>query len=275
MLRWRTVTALILAPIVLGAILLGTWAVLVVVLVVVGLGARELARALTPLPFPAALGAGVIPVLLSIPWGTSGILAGAILSLPWALFWLTGKAEARTLRALLALLLMALWVGAPMAHLGLISELDSVVSVIEPPGFFDFTYELRDGVLLILVAVVGPWISDSGAYFAGRFFGHNPLFPSLSPKKTAEGAAGGLLLTVLVVGWAMHQFFGLGIPEAALVGAAVSLFSQGGDLFESILKRILDLKDLGDSLPGHGGMLDRIDSMLFTAPAVYYISLFL
>lgn len=256
MLRWRTITALILAPVVLGAILLGPWAVLTVVLIVVGLSARELAQALNPLPFPAALGAGVIPVLLSIPYGQGGILAGAVLSLPWALFWLTGRPEARTLRALLALLLMALWVGAPMAHLGLISE-------------------LPNGLFLILVAVAGPWISDSGAYFAGRFFGHHPLFPSLSPKKTIEGAIGGLLVTVLVVGWGMSYFLEFGLVKAALVGAAISIFAQSGDLFESILKRILDLKDLGDSLPGHGGMLDRIDSLLFTAPAVYYVSLFL
>ena len=275
MLRWRTVTALILAPIVLGAIMLGTWAVLVVVLLVVGLGARELSRALTPLPFPAALGAGTMPVLLSIPWGTNGILAGAILSLPWALFWLTGKAEARTLRALLAILLMALWVGAPMAHLGLISELDKDTFSLGPLQNLGLNVPLKAGVILILVAVVGPWISDSGAYFAGRLVGNHPLFPSLSPKKTLEGAIGGLLLTVFVVGWVMREFFELGLPEAALVGAAVSVFSQSGDLFESILKRILDLKDLGDSLPGHGGMLDRIDSLLFTAPAVYYISLFL
>lgn len=236
--------------------MLGPWAVLTVVLIVVGLSARELAQALNPLPFPAALGAGVIPVLLSIPYGQGGILAGAVLSLPWALFWLTGRPEARTLRALLALLLMALWVGAPMAHLGLISE-------------------LPNGLFLILVAVAGPWISDSGAYFAGRFFGHHPLFPSLSPKKTIEGAIGGLLVTVLVVGWGMSYFLEFGLVKAALVGAAISIFAQSGDLFESILKRILDLKDLGDSLPGHGGMLDRIDSLLFTAPAVYYVSLFL
>lgn len=236
--------------------MLGTWAVMTVVLVVVGLAARELALALKPLPFLAALGAGVIPVLLSIPYGQGGILAGAVLSLPWALFWLAGKPEARTLRAILALLLMALWIGTPMAHLGLIAD--------HPEGLF-----------LILVAVVGPWISDSGAYFAGRFFGHHLLFPSLSPKKTAEGAIGGLLLTVLVVGWGMYQFLEFGILKAALVGAAISLFSQSGDLFESILKRILDLKDLGQSLPGHGGILDRIDSLLFTAPAVYYVSLFL
>ena len=252
MLRWRAVTALILAPIVLGAILHGGWAILVVILLVVARAAQELARALKPLPFRAAFGAGAFPVLLSIPYGASGALAGVVLSLPWALLWLAIQPEARTLRALLALLLMALWVGAPMAHLGLIED------------------ELAGGTYLILVAVVGPWISDSGAYFAGRLLGRHPLFPNLSPKKTVEGGIGGVLLTTVAVGWFMYDFLGFGTVEAALWGLAISILSQAGDLFESILKRILDLKDLGRALPGHGGILDRIDSLLFTAPAVYY-----
>lgn len=254
MLRWRTATALVLAPVALGAIALGKWAVLVVVSLVIGVAAYELSQALKPLPFVAALGAGFIPVLLSIPYGRTGILAGALLSLPWALFWLAGKPEIRTLRAVLAVLLMALWVGAPLAHLGLFPR-------------------SRYGVILILIAVVGPWISDSGAYFAGRFFGRHLLFPSLSPKKTAEGSLGGLLATVLVVGFVSYQFLDFTVAKAVVIGAGVSVFSQSGDLFESTLKRILDVKDLGHFLPGHGGVLDRVDSLLFTAPAVYYISL--
>ena len=255
MLRWRFVTALILAPIIVGAVLYGRWAVLVVILLVVARAAQELARALKPLPFLAAFGAGAFPVLLSIPSGATGALAGVVLSLPWALLWLAGHPEARTLRALLALLLMALWVGAPMAHLSLIEE------------------ELTGGKYLILVAVVGPWISDSGAYFAGRFFGRHPLFPNLSPKKTVEGGIGGLILTMAAVGCFTYEFLDFGPVEAVLWGLGISVLSQAGDLFESILKRILDLKDLGRALPGHGGILDRIDSLLFTAPAVYYISL--
>ena len=254
MLRRRAVTALVLAPIALGAIALGKWAVLLVVLLVTIGAAYELSRALNPLPFLAALGAGAAPILLALPYGPTGILAGSLLALPWALFWLAGKPETRTLRAVLAVLLMALWVGAPLAHLGLFPR-------------------SRYGVVLILIAVVGPWISDSGAYFAGRFFGRHLLFPSLSPNKTLEGGLGGLLATVLVVGFVSYQFLGFGLAKAAIIGAGVSLFSQTGDLFESTLKRILDVKDLGHFLPGHGGVLDRVDSLLFTAPAVYYISL--
>jgi phosphatidate cytidylyltransferase len=254
MLWWRTATALVLAPVALGAILVGKWAVLALVCVVVGVAAYELSQALKPLPFVAALGAGTLPILLSIPYGRTGILAGAMLSLPWALLWLAGMPEIRTLRAVLAVLLMALWVGAPLAHLGLFPR-------------------SRYGVILILIAVVGPWVSDSGAYFAGHLFGRRLLFPSLSPNKTVEGSLGGLLLTILVVGFVSYQFLDFSLAKAAVIGAGVSIFSQSGDLFESMLKRILDVKDLGHFLPGHGGILDRIDSLLFTAPAVYYISL--
>ena len=254
MLRWRTATALVLAPVALGAIVLGQWAVLALASLVIGVAAYELSQALKPLPFLAALGAGSIPLLLSIPYGLTGILAGALLSLPWALFWLAGKPEIRTLRAVLAMLLMSLWVGTPLAHLGLFPR-------------------SRYGEILILIAVVGPWISDSGAYFAGRFFGRHLLFPGLSPNKTVEGSLGGLLATVVVVGFVSLQFLDFTVAKAAVIGAGVSIFSQSGDLFESALKRILDVKDLGHFLPGHGGILDRIDSLLFTAPAVYYISL--
>jgi len=253
-LRWRAATALILAPIALAGIALGEHTILALILFLVAGAAYELSRALEPLPFLAALGAGTFPVLLSIRWDQIGILAGAMASLPWALFWLAGRPETRTLRAVLAVLLMALWVGAPMAHLGLF-----------PTSW--------PRVVLILIAVVGPWISDAGAYFAGRFFGRHLLFPTLSPKKTLEGSFGGLILTVLVVAPISYQLLDLTIPKALVIAAGVSIFSQCGDLFESALKRILDVKDLGNVFPGHGGVLDRIDSLLFTAPAVYYISL--
>ena len=254
MLRRRAATALILAPIALAGIALGERTIFALLLLLIAGAAYELARALEPLPFVAALGAGALPLLLSVPYERTGILAGAMASLPWALFWLAGKPEVRTLRAVLAVLLMALWVGAPLAHLGL------------------FDRSLM-GVVLILIAVVGPWISDAGAYFAGRYFGRHLLFPTLSPKKTVEGSLGGLLLTVLVVAPISYQLLDFTLTRALIIAAGVSVFSQCGDLFESALKRILEVKDLGKVFPGHGGVLDRIDSLLFTAPAVYYISL--
>src|SRR5919202_1229514 len=200
MLRWRAATALVLAPIALATIALGKWAILLVLFVVIAGAAYELSRALEPLPFLAAFGAGAFPLVLSIPYHQTGILAGALAALPWALFWLAGRPETRTLRAVLAVLLMSLWVGAPLAHLGL----------------FPHT---RNGILLILIAVVGPWISDSGAYFSGRFFGRHLLFPSLSPNKTVEGGVGGLLLTVLIVAPLAYQLLDFTLAKALIIGA--------------------------------------------------------
>ena len=142
-------------------------------LLVVAVAAYELSRALEPLPFVAALGAGALPVLLAIPYGPTGILAGA-LSASRGRSSGSRQSQRPAPSAVLAVLLMTLWVGAPLAHLGLFPR-------------------SRYGVILILIAVVGPWISDSGAYFAGRFFGRRLLFPSLSPNKTVEGGIGGLL----------------------------------------------------------------------------------
>lgn len=256
MLRWRALTAAIAAPVAIGAILLGKWAIVALVLLVVARAAQELARALENVPFTAALVAGVLPVALSVPYGTSGILASAVFSLPWTLFWVGGSPKARTLRAVLALLLMTLWVGVPMAHLVLMDG-------------------LQGASYLIIIAVVGPWVSDAGAYFAGRLFGRHPIFPSLSPKKTLEGSIGGILVTMAIVAPFASALLGLDLLLSAVAGAAISVFSQAGDLFESILKRLLGLKDLGRALPGHGGILDRIDSLLFTAPAVYYLYILL
>ncbi len=255
MLRWRLATALALGPVVLGVIALGRWAIFIAVLVVIGIAAYELSQSIRPLPFPAALGAGAIPILLSAPSGLYGVLAGVLLSLPWALLWLAGKPDSRTLHSLLAILLMALWVGTPLAHLVLLAG-------------------QVNGRILVLAAVMGTWVSDAGAYFGGRLFGRHLMFPVLSPKKTVEGGIGGLVVTVLVIGWGAHQFLGLAFPVAAVVGALISVCAQLGDLFESTLKRILDTKDIGHLLPGHGGILDRIDSLLFVAPALYYVLLF-
>jgi phosphatidate cytidylyltransferase len=240
-----------MAPVVLGAIVLGGWAIPVAILVVLALASYELAHTFE-VSLLAAFGAGALPILLSIPSGINGVLAGALIGLPWTLIWIAVRPDALTLRAVLAFLLMALWVGTPLAHLGLIEGL---------PG----------GKYLLLLTVVGPWISDTGAYFAGRLFGRHKLFPTLSPKKTYEGGIGGLLLTTAAAGSFAYGFLGFNIAESAILGVTISVFSQAGDLFESTLKRMLDLKDLGNILPGHGGILDRIDSLLFTAPATYYL----
>lgn len=121
----------------------------------------------------------------------------------------------------------------------------------------------------LLVAAFVVWGSDTGAYFTGRKFGKHKLAPVISPNKTIEGLAGGLL-TGVVLGVLMGLFAGAPpaqLPAVALVAAIASLFSVVGDLFESLLKRHAGMKDSGHLIPGHGGILDRLDGVLAALPA--------
>lgn len=125
--------------------------------------------------------------------------------------------------------------------------------------------------LLLLVAVVA--ISDTGQFYSGRLFGRTPLAPRISPKKTVEGAIGGLVVGT-VGALAIGRWWLPDVPSAlaAAMGAALVALGIIGDLFESLLKRSAGVKDSGHLIPGHGGLLDRIDSWLFAAP-VYYVFL--
>ncbi len=142
----------------------------------------------------------------------------------------------------------------------------------------EYTY----GKFFIWLIFISAFGCDTGAYFTGMFFGKNKLIPSLSPKKTIEGAIGGVVVaTLLAVIYALiiERYFVLEDVNTVLLcfitGIIGSLLAQIGDLSASAIKRYVDLKDYGNLIPGHGGILDRFDSVLFTAPVVYYIMLFL
>lgn len=124
----------------------------------------------------------------------------------------------------------------------------------------------------LTIVIAAAFLSDSVAYFVGRALGRHPLYPAVSPKKTIEGAFGGLLGGVLAL-LGMGSFWLL--PElpwvdAIVLGIVGSVLGQAGDLVESMLKRTCGVKDSGAVLPGHGGMLDRIDALLFVAPLLYF-----
>ncbi len=127
-----------------------------------------------------------------------------------------------------------------------------------------------DGLALVFLVLAVTWLGDTGAYFAGRFAGKTPLFPRVSPKKTREGVVGGVLAAV-VGACVVKAVGGLDIGWAALVGLAAVLDLAGvvGDLTESLLKRAFGVKDSGWIMPGHGGILDRVDALLFTGPLLW------
>jgi phosphatidate cytidylyltransferase len=122
---------------------------------------------------------------------------------------------------------------------------------------------------LLLVTIAG----DAGAYYCGRRFGSRKLYERVSPKKTIEGSLGGFACSVMVGGvYGMLLLQGAPLVKMVLLSAALSLVGQLGDLFESMIKRMSGKKDSSEILPGHGGILDRLDSLLFVFPAVWFLA---
>jgi len=119
-------------------------------------------------------------------------------------------------------------------------------------------------VLLAVLAVV--WVADTAAFFAGRQFGHHKLAPRISPGKTREGVIGAMLALVLYASAVSAAVVGLRIVGALVLAMALLYFAVLGDLFESWIKRVSDMKDSGTLLPGHGGVLDRIDALTAALP---------
>ncbi|MBN2798749.1 MAG: phosphatidate cytidylyltransferase [Deltaproteobacteria bacterium] len=138
-------------------------------------------------------------------------------------------------------------------------------------GFLAFLPLLRElGLGWVFLALVIPWLGDTGGYFSGRAFGKHKMYPKLSPKKTWEGLAGGLTLTVAGVFALRYLVLDVLSPvDAVVLGLVLGAMAALGDLAESLLKRAYGVKDSGRFMPGHGGLLDRIDSLLFVAPLLY------
>jgi phosphatidate cytidylyltransferase len=128
--------------------------------------------------------------------------------------------------------------------------------------------------LFCLLAIV--FAGDSCAYFAGRFFGKTKLLEVVSPQKTVEGAIGGLIgsgaVGALIGSFWVERLTGVSLLSLVLIAMASGVFAQIGDLFESLLKRIAEVKDSGSIMPGHGGVLDRLDGVLFAAPIFYVLA---
>lgn len=142
------------------------------------------------------------------------------------------------------------------------------------PLMISFLYLLRireNGITGILLVVISSWICDTFAYFTGRAFGKHKLAPKLSPKKSVEGSVGGTIASILV-GALLAHLTGNNMMVFATMTGAGAVVSQFGDLFASGIKRNQGIKDFGNVIPGHGGILDRFDSVIITAPVIYIIS---
>lgn len=147
------------------------------------------------------------------------------------------------------------------------------------PFLMSFVILIRNmdyGTILIWVIFIGAWGTDTMAYTFGRLFGKRKILPEISPKKTVAGAIGGILgciALMIVFAFIVEFYFGLKMSYIALVllGILCGMISQIGDWSASAIKRYVNVKDFGNIMPGHGGVLDRFDSILFVAPVVYFV----
>lgn len=139
-------------------------------------------------------------------------------------------------------------------------------------SYFVLLRDLREGLAWVALAGLTTWASDTAAYLAGTLWGRQPFFPRVSPRKTVEGAMAGLLVGTLVAAGIGIPFLHLSPAQAVALGLVLWLATTFGDLAESLIKRQAGVKDSGNLIPGHGGALDRIDSLLFAGVAVYYFA---
>jgi phosphatidate cytidylyltransferase len=286
----RVIFSVVAAPLALWIVLAGGAPLAALLAVVCALGAWEFYR--------IARGTGANPI------ADAGIALAGLVPLAVHAHYLGLFTVRPAIAAVVVLLLLgsAIWLrgveGKPIASVS-----TTILGVLYTAGMLSFGYAIRyhdtvagydvvaakhlalgplalrvppGGVLLIFPLVV-TWASDIGAYFVGRAIGGRKLIPSVSPGKTVAGAVGGLVASMLVA-WAFARYVlvpvaSLGFtPWGALVfGALVSVAAQTGDLFESLIKREAGVKDSSRIIPGHGGILDRFDSLIFVLPVAYLL----
>ena len=258
-----------------------------------------------PAPSPAAT---PLPTLVGAAWvaafviggaGANGLLhfwaislgvflVGAFIALLWLIAFYHGS---RWPVATAYLVGGPLYVGFLLAHVMALAQVGENFFYAHPTEFHflsfpDTSYEL--GRNWLIFALLTTFATDTGAYLVGRAIGRHPMAPRISPNKTWEGSAGGFIGAVIAAlllerllnlgpghtGWAGLLEVGWLAAwnwQPLVIGATVGIVSQGGDLLESALKRISQVKDAGSLMPGHGGILDRLDSLLVTIPVVYYL----
>ena len=155
----------------------------------------------------------------------------------------------------------------------LVSIAVTMFGILYIAWFFSFFIKLKflpQGALLVTFLVLVTKMGDVGAYFVGRFFGKHALIPRISPHKTIEGTIGGLAFSVVTALTGKYYLSNISLPHLLTLGLLLGILAQVGDLAESLLKRDCAVKDAGDSISGFGGMLDIIDSLIFTAPIFYF-----
>ena len=254
----RLLVAAVGLPLVLGMLWLGGWWLFALLLVAAWIGVHEFVTTARPLrPLAPAVYAGVLLALVGartggVVWLFGGFLATFVLAF---VLYVLSSTRAPTTAAVGSTILGSAWIGIGLGFLLLLRETPD------------------HGRLLSFTVVLAAWAAATFAYLGGRPLGRHKLAPRLSPGKSWEGLLIGALAGVFVAFIALYDTRDkfLSVWQAIVLGLVIVLAELIGDLFESSLKRDLEVKDTGRLLGGHGGMLDRIDGLLFAAPAAYFL----
>ncbi|HEX5504672.1 MAG TPA: phosphatidate cytidylyltransferase [Thermomicrobiales bacterium] len=285
MLRQRALSSVAIVALTLAAAVLGRAVFAAFVVIVLGIALHELYgmfrhaghRPLAAVGYGAVLVLPVVALLGRWDAWAAGLLALVVLAPLGALLL---RAEHRGALTDWALTVAgALYVALPAAYVVLLRQLPGAaapwLATLDAAGLWQAAGHVATarGLGWFLLAQVVTWLTDVGAYVVGRRWGRRKLAPAISPGKSVAGTVGGVAVAAPAA-WLCAWLFGLPLGPAALgVGALLSVAGQAGDLAESLLKRQAGVKDSGALIPGHGGVLDRLDSLLVVAVATYFLAL--